>query len=285
MIGAMIGDIIGSVYEFKDNVEDKNFKLFVSYAMTTDDSIMTLAVGEALVNTYGEKDIVKIQEELTKQLQKFGREYPYGGYGLRFKKWLKEENPQPYNSYGNGSGMRVSSVAWLYDNLEDVNKYAEITASVSHNHPEGIKGACAIASAIYLARKKKTKEEIKKYIEETFGYSFEPISEVRKWHTFDETCQVTVPIAIQAFLEGKDFEGVLRTAIYAGGDSDTIACMACSIAETYYDIPNKFIDFCYPKISSSMKTALKNILLLVKKQNRLNNNLEKVLNLLEKENV
>lgn len=285
MIGAMIGDIIGSVYEFKENVEDKNFKLFVSYAMTTDDSIMTLAVGEALVNTYGEKDIVKIQEELTKQLQKFGREYPYGGYGLRFKKWLKEENPQPYNSYGNGSGMRVSSVAWLYDNLEDVNKYAEITASVSHNHPEGIKGACAIASAIYLARKKKTKEEIKKYIEETFGYSFEPISEVRKWHTFDETCQVTVPIAIQAFLEGKDFEDVLRTAIYAGGDSDTIACMACSIAETYYDIPNKFIDFCYPKISSSMKTALKNILLLVKKQNRLNNNLEKVLNLLEKENV
>ena len=276
MIGAMIGDIIGSVYEFKENVEDKNFKLFVSYAMTTDDSIMTLAVGEALVNTYGEKDIVKIQEELTKQLQKFGREYPYGGYGLRFKKWLKEENPQPYNSYGNGSGMRVSSVAWLYDNLEDVNKYAEITASVSHNHPEGIKGACAIASAIYLARKKKTKEEIKKYIEETFGYSFEPISEVRKWHTFDETCQVTVPIAIQAFLEGKDFEDVLRTAIYAGGDSDTIACMACSIAETYYDIPDKFIDFCYPKISSSMKTALKNILLLVKKQNRLNNNLEKV---------
>lgn len=283
MIGAMIGDIIGSVYEFKDNVEDKNFKLFVSYAMTTDDSIMTLAVGQALVNTYGEKDIVKIQEELVKQLQKFGREYPYGGYGLRFKKWLKEDNPQPYDSYGNGAGMRVSPVAWLYDNLEDVNKYAKITASVSHNHPEGIKGACAIASAIYLARKKKTKEEIKKYIEDTFGYSFEPTSEVRKWHTFDETCQVTVPIAIQAFLEGKDFEDVLRTAIYAGGDSDTIACMACSIAETYYEIPDKFIEFCYPKISLSMKIALKNILLLVKKQNRLNNNLEKVLNLLEKE--
>ena len=260
MIGAMIGDIIGSVYEFKDNVEDKNFKLFVSYAMTTDDSIMTLAVGQALVNTYGEKDIVKIQEELVKQLQKFGREYPYGGYGLRFKKWLKEDNPQPYDSYGNGAGMRVSPVAWLYDNLEDVNKYAKITASVSHNHPEGIKGACAIASAIYLARKKKTKEEIKKYIEDTFGYSFEPTSEVRKWHTFDETCQVTVPIAIQAFLEGKDFEDVLRTAIYAGGDSDTIACMACSIAETYYEIPDKFIEFCYPKISPSMKTALKNIL-------------------------
>ena len=126
MIGAIIGDIIGSTYEFIDNVEDKNFELFVPYSMTTDDSIMTLAVGQALVNTYGEKDIVKIQEELVKQLQKFGREYPYGGYGLRFKEWLKDNNPQPYNSYGNGSGMRVSSVAWLYDNLEDINKYAEI---------------------------------------------------------------------------------------------------------------------------------------------------------------
>ena len=285
MIGAMIGDIIGSVYEFKENVEDKNFKLFVSYAMTTDDSIMTLAVGQALVNTYGEKETVKIQEELVKQLQKFGREYPYGGYGLKFKEWLKEENPQPYNSYGNGSGMRVSSVAWLYDNLEDVNKYAKITASVSHNHPEGIKGACAIASAIYLERKKKTKEEIKKYIEDTFGYSFEPTSEVRKWHTFDETCQVTVPIAIQAFLEGKDFEDVLRTAIYAGGDSDTIACMACSIAETYYEIPDKFLDFCYPKIALDLKIALKNFLIFVKNENRLNNNLKKVLNLLKNENI
>ena len=285
MIGAMIGDIIGSVYEFKDNVEDKNFKLFVSYAMTTDDSIMTLAVGQALVNTYGEKDIVKIQEELVKQLQKFGREYPYGGYGLRFKKWLKEDNPQPYDSYGNGSGMRVSSVAWLYDNLEDVNKYAEITASVSHNHPEGIKGACAIASAIYLARKKKTKDEIKKYIEETFGYSFEPISEVRKWHTFDETCQVTVPIAIQAFLEGKDFEDVLINAIYSGGDTDTIACMACSIAEAYYEIPDKFLEFCYSKIALDLKIALKNFLILVKEENRFNINFEKVLTLLQNENI
>ena len=201
------------------------------------------------------------------------------------KKWLRDNKPQPYNSYGNGSGMRVSSVAWLYDNLEDVNKYAEITASVSHNHPEGIKGACAIASAIYLARKKKTKEEIKKYIEETFGYSFEPISEVRKWHTFDETCQVTVPIAIQAFLEGKDFEDVLINAIYAGGDTDTIACMACSIAEAYYKIPDKFLDFCYPKIALDLKIALKNFLILVKEENRLNINFEKILTLLQNENI
>ena len=286
MIGAIIGDIVGSHYEGKiKKAKNKDFELFTPYSICTDDTIMTIAVGQAMVNTYQEKEISVIQNELIKEMQRLGRLYPYSGYGKQFKYWLREENPKPYNSYGNGSGMRVSSVAWLYDNLEDVNKYAEITASVSHNHPEGIKGACAIASAIYLARKKKTKDEIKKYIEDKFGYSFEPISSVRKWHTFDETCQVTVPIAIQAFLEGKDFEDVLRTAIYAGGDSDTIACMACSIAETYYEIPDKFIEFCYPKISPSMKIALKNILLLVKKQNRLNGNLEKVLNLLKKENV
>ena len=283
MIGAIIGDIIGSTYEFIDNVKDKNFELFVPYSMNTDDSIMTLAVGQALVNTYGEKDIIKIQNELVRQMQKFGRAYPYSGYGLKFKEWLREENPKPYNSFGNGAGMRVSSVAWLYDNLEDINKYAEITASVSHNHPEGIKGACAIVSTIYLARQNKSKEEIRKYIEDKFKYSFKPISEIRKWHIFDETCQITVPIAIQAFLEGKDFEEVLKTAIYAGGDTDTIACMACSIAEAYYEIPDKFLNFCYPKLSLDLKKALKNILMLVKRENRLNNNLEKVLKLLERE--
>ena len=283
MIGAIIGDIIGSAYEFIDNVKDKNFELFIPYSMTTDDSIMSLAVGQALVNTYKEKDIIKIQNELIKQMQKFGGEYPYSGYGLKFKEWLKAENPRPYNSFGNGSGMRVSSVAWLYNSLNDINKYAEITASVSHNHLEGIKGACAIASAIYLARQKKNKEEIKKYIEDKFKYSFETIFEIRKWHTFDETCQVTVPIAIQAFLEGEDFEDVLKTAIYAGGDTDTIACMACSIAEAYYEIPDKFLNFCYPKLSLDLKKALKNILMLVKRENRLNNNLEKVLKLLERE--
>ena len=171
MIGAIIGDIVGSTYEFIDNVKDKNFELFIPYSMTTDDSIMSLAVGQALVNTYKEKDTIKIQNELIKQMQKFGREYPYSGYGLKFKEWLREENPEPYNSFGNGSGMRVSSVAWLYDNLEDVNKYAEITASVSHNHPEGIKGACAIASAIYLARQNKSKEEIRKYRVNTYTWS------------------------------------------------------------------------------------------------------------------
>ena len=289
MIGAIIGDIIGSTYEFENIINSKDFNLFTRASSFTDDTVMTIAVGQALVNTYKEKDIIKIQQELIKQMQSFGYSYPSFypnlGYGARFKYWLTEKNPEPYNSFGNGSGMRVSSVAWLYDNLEDINKYAEITASVSHNHPEGIKGACAIASAIYLARQNKSKEEIKKYIEGKFKYSFEPISEIRKWHTFDETCQVTVPIAVQAFLEGKDFEDVLINAIYAGGDTDTIACMACSIAEAYYEIPDKFLEFCYSKIALDLKIALKNFLILVKEENRLNINLEKVLTLLQNENI
>ena len=289
MIGAIIGDIIGSTYEFENIINSKDFNLFTRASSFTDDTVMTIAVGQALVNTYKEKDIIKIQQELIKQMQSFGYSYPSFypnlGYGARFKYWLTEKNPEPYNSFGNGSGMRVSSVAWLYDNLEDINKYAEITASVSHNHPEGIKGACAIASAIYLARQNKSKEEIKKYIEDRFKYTFEAISEIRKWHTFDETCQVTVPIAIQAFFEGKDFEDVLINAIYAGGDTDTIACMACSIAEAYYKIPDKFLEFCYSKIALDLKIALKNFLILVKEENRLNINFEKILTLLQNENI
>ena len=289
MIGAIIGDIIGSTYEFENIINSKDFNLFTRASSFTDDTVMTIAVGQALVNTYKEKDIIKIQQELIKQMQSFGYSYPSFypnlGYGARFKYWLTEKNPEPYNSFGNGSGMRVSSVAWLYDNLEDINKYAEITASISHNHPEGIKGACAIASAIYLARQNKSKEEIKKYIEGKFKYTFEAISEIRKWHTFDETCQVTVPIAIQAFLEGKDFEDVLINAIYAGRDTDTIACMACSIAEAYYEIPDKFLEFCYSKIALDLKIALKNFLILVKEENRFNINFEKVLTLLQNENI
>ena len=286
MIGAIIGDIIGSTYEFIDNVKDKNFELFPPYSMTTDDSIMSLAVGQALVNTYKEKNTIKIQNELIKQMQKFGREYPYSGYGLKFKEWLRKENPKPYNSFGNGSGMRVSSVAWLYDNLEDINKYAEITASVSHNHLEGIKGACAIASAIYLASEKKSKDEIKKYIEEKFEYILKPISQiVEEESNYGASSQITVPIAIQAFLEGKDFEDVLRTAIFAGGDTDTIACMACSIAEVCYEIPNNLLEFAYSRMDLPLKKPLKNILMLIKEKNKLNTNLKKVLELLENENI
>ena len=287
MIGAIIGDVIGSFYEGKiKKAKSKNFELFTPYSICTDDTIMTIAVGQALVNTYQEKEILIIQKELIKEMQKFGQIYPYSRYGKQFSHWLREENPKPYNSFGNGSGMRVSSVAWLYDNLEDVNKYAEITASVSHNHPEGIKGACAVASAIYLASHKKSKDEIKKYIEEKFKYILKPISQiVEEESNYGASSQITVPVAIQAFLEGKDFEDVLRTALFAGGDTDTIACMACSIAEVYYKIPDNLLEFAYSRMDLPLKKPLKNILMLIKEKNRLNDNLKKVFALLKNENI
>ena len=287
MIGAIIGDVIGSFYEGKiKKAKSKNFELFTPYSICTDDTIMTIAVGQALVNTYQEKEILIIQKELIKEMQKFGQIYPYSRYGKQFSHWLREENPKPYNSFGNGSGMRVSSVAWLYDNLEDVNKYAEITASVSHNHPEGIKGACAVASAIYLASHKKSKDEIKKYIEEKFEYILKPISQiVEEESNYGASSQITVPVAIQAFLEGKDFEDVLRTALFAGGDTDTIACMACSIAEVYYKIPDNLLEFAYSRMDLPLKKPLKNILMLIKEKNRLNDNLKKVFALLKNENI
>lgn len=287
MIGAIIGDVIGSFYEGKiKKAKSKNFELFTPYSICTDDTIMTIAVGQALVNTYQEKEILIIQKELIKEMQKFGQIYPYSRYGKQFSHWLREENPKPYNSFGNGSGMRVSSVAWLYDNLEDVNKYAEITASVSHNHPEGIKGACAIASAIYLASQKKSKNEIKKYIEKKFEYILKPISQiVEEESNYGASSQITVPVAIQVFLEGKDFEDVLRTALFAGGDTDTIACMACSIAEVYYEIPDNLLEFAYSRMDLPLKKPLKNFLILLKEKNKLNDNLKKVLMLLENENI
>ena len=287
MIGAIIGDVVGSFYEGKiKKAKSKNFELFTPYSRCTDDTIMSLAVGQALVNTYEEKEISIIQKELIKEMQRLGRLYPYSGYGKQFKYWLREENPKPYNSFGNGSGMRVSSVAWLYDNLEDVNKYAEITASVSHNHPEGIKGACAIASAIYLAREKKSKDEIKKYVEEKFEYMLKPISQVvEEESNYGASSQITVPVAIQVFLEGKDFEDVLRTALFAGGDTDTIACMACSIAEVYYKIPDNLLKFAYSRMDLPLKKPLKSFLTLLKEKNKLNDNLKKVLILLENEKI
>ena len=287
MIGAIIGDVIGSFYEGKiKKAKSKNFELFTPYSICTDDTIMTIAVGQALVNTYQEKEILIIQKELIKEMQKFGQIYPYSRYGKQFSHWLREENPKPYNSFGHGSGMRVSSVAWLYDNLEDVNKYAEITASVSHNHPEGIKGACAVASAIYLASHKKSKDEIKKYIEEKFEYILKPISQiVEEESNYGASSQITVPVAIQAFLEGKDFEDVLRTALFAGGDTDTIACMACSIAEVYYKIPDNLVEFAYSRMDLPLKKPLKSFLTLLKEKNKLNDNLKKVLILLENEKI
>ena len=242
MLGAIIGDIVGSPYEFDEfNIKTTSFPLFSEISDITDDTIMTLAVAQGLLN--GKKDPEKTYEEITKSMQKLGREYPYMSYGCNFQSWLHSNNPQPYNSYGNGSAMRVSAVAWFFDNLEDVEKFAEISALPTHNHPEGIKGAQAVASAIFLARNGKTKNKIKDYIIKKYGYDLsKTCDEIRPTYHHVESCQETVPQAITAFLEGGSFEEVIRLAVSLGGDSDTLTAIAGSIAEAYYPIPEAIKD-------------------------------------------
>lgn len=229
MTGAIAGDIIGSVYEF-DNIKTTDFPLFTNESDYTDDTIMTVAVADWLLKG----------GDLAKVMQRYGREYPYptGGYGGRFSGWLREKDPQPYNSWGNGSAMRVSAVGWMFDSLEKTLEVAKETAVVTHNHPEGIKGAQATAAAIYLARTGKSKQDIKQYIETTFSYDLgRTCDEIRPFYRFNESCQGTVPEAIIAFLDSSGFENAIRLAVSLGGDSDTLACITGGIAEAFYGIP------------------------------------------------
>ena len=226
MLGAIAGDIIGSIYEF-DNIKMKDFPLFGDESSYTDDSIMTVAVADWLLHG----------GELAKIMQHYGNKYPHptGGYGSRFEKWLHEVDPKPYNSWGNGSAMRVSAVGWFFNSLEETLKVAKETAIVTHNHLEGIKGAQATAAAIYLARNGKPKEFIKEFIETLFGYDLNrSCDDIRPYYKFDESCQGTVPEAIIAFLESDSYEDAVRLAVSLGGDSDTLACITGGIAEAYY---------------------------------------------------
>jgi len=231
MFGAIIGDIIGSVYEW-NNIKTKDFPLFSEHCSFTDDTVMTIAVAEALMNGGTSDDFIDA-------MKKYGRFYPDIGYGPRFGDWLSSDDREPYNSWGNGSAMRVAPCAWFASSLEIAETLAERSAAVTHNHPEGIKGAQATAAAIYLARVGKTQSEIKEYIENTYGYDLSrTLDEIRPTYTFDVSCQGSVPEAIIAFLESNDFEDAIRNAISLGGDSDTIAAITGSIAEAAYEIPS-----------------------------------------------
>lgn len=232
MLGAIIGDIVGSVYEW-NNIKTKDFLLFSPECFFTDDTVMTLAIAEGLIKGGSAEDFISA-------MKKFGQIYPNAGYGGRFGNWLLSGDSEPYNSWGNGSAMRVSSIAWVFDTLSEVEEYAEISAAVTHNHPEGIKGAQATAAAIFLARKGKTKDEIKMYIEGKYGYDLSrSLDEIRPKYHFNESCQDTVPEAVIAFLESIDFEDAIRNAISIGGDSDTLAAITGSIAEAAYGIPEE----------------------------------------------
>jgi ADP-ribosylglycohydrolase len=241
MIGAIIGDIIGSPYEFdQNNIKTTKFPLFNKRSHFTDDTVMTLAVAEALMNAYG--DAEETEKELIRKMQYYGRKYPYAGYGEMFGRWIYEKNPMPYDSFGNGSAMRVSPVAWLYDDLSTVERFAAITSKVTHDHPEGIKGAQAIAAAIYLARKHYSKDDIRRYISGKYGYNFDrTCDEIRPTYRHVESCQETVPEALTAFFEGNSFKEVIRLAVSLGGDSDTLTAIAGSVAEAYYQIPNRIL--------------------------------------------
>lgn len=239
MLGAIIGDIIGSPYEFDRGNKTKAFPFWDKGCEFTDDTVMTIAVLDGLLNAGTDADDDTIRHAVCISMRKFGRLYPNAGYGIRFCKWLRSLTPLPYNSYGNGSAMRVSPAAWLYNTLPEVLHAAKLTAEVTHNHPEGIKGAQATAAAIFLARTGHSKAEIKDYISETFGYDLtRSCEEIRPNYFHVESCQETVPEAFTAFLEGNDFEDVIRTAVSLGGDCDTLTAIAGSIAEAYYGIPD-----------------------------------------------
>ena len=239
MIGAILGDMIGAPYEFDMGYKTKDFPLFIRTSMFTDDSVMTVAVAEALMDTMGKSD-GEIRQAVADSMRKWGPRYPDAGYGGRFHRWLYARNPAPYGSYGNGSAMRVSAAGWLYDTLEETRRVARLTAEVTHNHPEGIKGAESTASAIWLARHGYGKGEIRDYIVKEFGYDLSrTCDEIRPGYHHVESCQQTVPEAITAFLEGESFEDVIRTAVSLGGDCDTLTCIAGGIAEAYYGVPEE----------------------------------------------
>ena len=239
IIGAVIGDVIGSVFEW-DNVKTTDFDLFNPKCFFTDDSVLTIAVADCILN----------KKNFARTIWEYGRNYPDRGYGGSFRLWLKEDSLKPYGSYGNGSAMRASAVGFAYNDLETVMEVAKQSAEVSHNHPEGIKGAQATATAIFLARQGKSKQEIKDFIVQTFNYNLDfTLEEIRPTYPFDETCQGTVPQAIVAFLESTDYENAIRLAISIGGDSDTLACITGGMASAYYKhIPQEIMDFVVDKL-------------------------------------
>ena len=240
MYGAILGDMVGSPYEFDMGNKSKDFEMWNRRVRFTDDTVMTIAVADAIMSVGVDSEEKEIKDVLVKKMQAWGRRYPNSDYGGRFIFWLGSREPRPYGSYGNGSAMRVSSVGWFYDTIEKTREVARWTAEVTHNHPEGIKGAEATASVIFLARNGASKEEIKDYVIQKFGYDLSrSCDEIRPGYHHDESCQKTVPEAITAFLEGENFEDVIRTAVSLGGDCDTLTCIAGGMAEAFYGIPEE----------------------------------------------
>ena len=258
MYGALLGDIIGSRFEFDRSRKSKEFAFFTSQSVYTDDSVMTIAVAEALMNAGNDAREEQVKKELIRCMKDWGRRFPYAGYGGMFSSWLFSETTEPYGSYGNGSAMRVSPAGWLYDTMERTRKVARWTAEVTHNHPEGLKGAESVAAVMFLARTGHDKPYIKDYVVKEFGYDLSrTCDEIRPTYHHVETCQQTVPEAITAFLEGDSFEDVIRTAVSLGGDCDTLTDIATAMAEAFYGCPDKLKKECEKRLEPEMLEVLK----------------------------
>lgn len=266
MLGAIYGDIVGSVYEF-NNIRTKNFELFSEKSKFTDDTVMTLAVANALlifnettsadnlIDAPCENNLNYFKEILINEMHRLGKLYLDAGYGVRFFFWLMKNNKEPYGSYGNGSAMRVSPVAWYANSLEEAVDFAQASAEVTHNHPEGIKGAVCTAGATYLARTGATMDEIKAFVGEHYKIDF-TLDEIRSTYQFNETCQDTVPQAMQAFFESNSFDDAIRNAISIGGDSDTLAAITGAVAEAYYGMTEREVRSVADRLDSTLLNVL-----------------------------
>ena len=253
MYGAIIGDIVGSIYEFR-NIKTKDFPWLTEKNHFTDDTVMTVAVADAILKctqdgTIDNLDLFK--EELCSAMHHWGRKYWNSGYGQKFIFWLMRKSKEPYNSYGNGSAMRVSPIAWCSKTLDETLRLARASSEVTHNHPEGIKGAEVISGAIFLAKNGSTKEKIKEFTSQYYDIGF-TLNDIRPTYRHVESCQESVPQALEAFYESTDFEDSIRCAISIGGDSDTIAAITGSIAEAYYGIPESLKKQVYDYVDDSM---------------------------------
>lgn len=251
--GAIAGDIIGSRFEFDVGPWTKNFELFTEKSTFTDDTVMTIAVAHALSVTERDADEDTYKANFIRFMQAWGKLFPNAGYGTRFIYWLTDRTPEPYNSFGNGSAMRVSPIGWAFDDLGKTRKVARWSAEVSHNHPEGIKGAEATATAIWMARNGFSKDDIITRMTGVFDYDLSrTLDEIRPLHKHDESCMDSMPKALTAFYEGEDFEDVIRNAVSLGGDADTIAAIAGAIAEAFYGVPQFIVDKCNKILGSAV---------------------------------
>ena len=269
MVGAIIGDMVGAPYEGKPYTPtNKHFPLLTEESRCTDDSIMTVAIADALMRIPKDADEQTVKTAVIKSMKMWGRKYPFVGYGASFSNWLASKNRKPYGSWGNGAVMRVSPVGWLYDTLPRTLEVAKWVTEVTHNHPDAIKGAQCIAEAIYMARKKdvshRTKASMKKRLARKYGYDFNrTCDEIRPEHGFDVSCEGTVPEALISFFEANSYEDAVRNAVSLGGDTDTLGCIAGSVADAYWGIPTRLFYNAYDRLSFPIRKVITGFFLTV----------------------